>query len=47
MLEKKMRCENCGRFPFCVYADKTPKDNCKLWIKRNIEGRLNFGNRRK
>lgn len=31
------RCENCGKFPFCEFADKNPKDNCNLWEKRNLK----------
>ena len=40
MIEKKKRCENCGKFPFCEYADKQPKEDCTLWVKREVEMKL-------
>lgn len=36
----KKRCENCGKFPFCSFADKKPKDNCFSWIKRESNLKL-------
>lgn len=40
MFNVNRRCENCGKFPFCKFADKNPKENCGLWEKRNIDLKL-------
>ena len=40
MFKLNKRCENCGKFPFCELANKEPKENCKLWEKRNSDLKL-------